>query len=162
MVGALAVGLSQFLQQAVVVGTIGVLGGTVLLWMGWGIVQTARAGALEMAQGAGGSKPSGTSLIRTGFVITVSNPYWLLWWATVGAAYYVAFSRFGPMALVVLFLVGHVALDLGWTTFLALVVGAGRGRIPVRAYQIVLGICGAFVMVMSGYFVYSGIRHLAR
>ncbi len=162
MVGALAVGLSQFLQQTVVVGTIGVLGGVVLLWMGWGIVRTARAGALEVAPQTGASTPSGSSLVRTGFLVTVSNPYWLLWWATVGAAYFVAFSQFGLLVLVVVFLIGHVALDLGWTTFLALVVGAGRGRVPVRAYRIVLGVCGAFLMAMSGYFIYSGIGYLVR
>jgi threonine/homoserine/homoserine lactone efflux protein len=102
------------------------------------------------------------SLFRAGIIITVANPYWLLWWATVGAAYFVSFARFGIAAVAALFLVGHLALDLGWTSFLALVVGAGRGRVPERVYRIVLAACGVFVMAMSVYFVYSGIGFLTR
>ena len=173
MVGALAAGLSQVLKLPAVVGAIGIVGGLVLLWMGWGIVQTARAAASGPAFAAGAGNagapgaagvrlPSRGTLVRTGLLVTVGNPYWLLWWATVGAAYLVAFSRFGIAALVVLFFAGHVALDLGWTTFLAFTVGAGRGRVPARAYQVVLGICGVFVMAMSVFFVYSGAGFLAR
>lgn len=157
MVVALAVGLNQVLRQPLVVGGIGILGGIVLLWMGWGIVKMARAGPGD-APVSGAAVPVRGNLVRTGLLITISNPYWLLWWATVGAAYFVAFSRFGIVALLVLFLAGHLALDLGWTSFLAFAIGAGRGRVPVRAYQIVLGACGVFVMAMSGYFVYSGLN----
>lgn len=166
MVAALAVGLNRFLAQPGVVGAIGVLGGLVLLWMGWGIVKASCAprpdtpGIGETSALAVEHTPG--SLIRAGMLITVGNPYWLLWWATVGAAYFVAFARFGLAAVAVLFLVGHLALDLGWTSFLALVVGAGRGRVPERVYRIVLTACGVFVMVMSVYFVRSGIGFLTR
>ncbi len=162
MVVALAVGLSQVLRQPLVVGGIGILGGIVLLWMGWGIVKTARARPVGPSPALGSDLPARGNLVRTGLVTTISNPYWLLWWATVGAAYFVAFSRFGLVVLVVFFLVGHLALDLGWNSFLAFAIGAGRGRVPARAYQIVLGACGLFVMAMSGYFVYSGIGLLLR
>lgn len=161
MVVALAVGLSQVLRQSLVAGGVGILGGIVLLWMGWGIVKMAHAGPGE-ARAPGVEAPVRGNLVRTGLLITISNPYWLLWWATVGAAYFVAFSRFGLAALVVLFLAGHLALDLGWNSFLAFAIGAGRGRVPARAYQIVLGVCGIFVMAMSGYFVYSGVGFLSR
>jgi threonine/homoserine/homoserine lactone efflux protein len=163
MVVALAAGLSRVLRLPGVIGGIGVIGGAVLLWMGWGIVRAARVPP-AYARSSDGPAPGAAPphLIRTGLLITVSNPYWLLWWATVGAAYYVAFSRFGIGALVVMFLAGHLALDLAWNTFLALAVGAGRGRVPVRALQIVLGVCGVFVMAMSAYFIYSGIGFLCR
>lgn len=160
MVGALAVGMSQVLRRPAVIGAIGILGGLVLLWMGWGIVQTARGGLAVVARASGAQAQGHANLVRAGILVTVGNPYWLLWWATVGAAYFAAFSRFGAAALAVLFLAGHLALDLGWNTFLALAVGAGRGRVPERAYRFVLGACGAFVMAMSGYFVYSGIGFL--
>jgi threonine/homoserine/homoserine lactone efflux protein len=178
MVGALVAGLSQVLRLPAVIGTIGIVGGAVLLWMGWGIVQTARAGVPGVAPavlaGDGDDREGGGtvgvagmrlgshgSLVRTGLLVTLGNPYWLLWWATVGAAYLVAFSRFGVVALVALFFTGHVALDLGWTTFLAFTAGAGKGRLSGRAYRIVLVLCGVFVMAMSGFFIYSGAGYLA-
>ncbi len=160
LLGALTLGLSQVLKQPGVLGAIGLLGGAVLFWMGLGIVKTARAGPFDamVATPASGAGPR--NLVSAGLLTTVGNPYWLLWWATVGAAYFIAFSRFGLVAVMVLFLTGHLALDLGWNSFLSLVVGAGRGRVPGRVYQVVLGICGAFVILMSGYFLYSGLRYL--
>ena len=63
-------------------------------------------------------------------------------------------------ALVGVFYAGHAALDLAWNSFLALVIGSGRGRISPGAYRVVLGVCGVFVMLMSVYFLVSGIRFL--
>ena len=161
MLGLLVLGMNRTLQRPVVVGAIGILGGAVLAWMGWGITGAAWRNRLDQpAETASGS--AGRSLVRAGLLTTVTNPYWLLWWATVGAAYFVRFTRFGPLAVAGLFFIGHLSLDLGWNSFLALVVGAGRGRIPARAFRIVLGGCGVFLIGMSLYFVYSGVDFLRR
>ncbi len=161
MLGLLVLGMNRTLQRPVVVGAIGILGGAVLAWMGWGITGAAWRNRLDQpAETASGS--AGRSLVRAGLLTTVTNPYWLLWWATVGAAYFVRFTRFGPLAVAGLFFIGHLSLDLGWNSFLALVVGAGRGRIPARAFRIVLGGCGVFLIGMSLYFVYSGVNFLRR
>ena len=159
VVAALALGLDQALKQPPVLGTIGLLGGIVLCWMGIGIVKTARAGHFDPYPAAG-NVPSGGNLVRAGLLASVGNPYWLLWWATVGATYFVAFSRFGVTAVVLLFLAGHLALDLGWMSFLAFAVGTGRGRVPGQVYRVALRVCGVFVILMSGYFFYSGLRYL--
>lgn len=163
MFGALAVGTGRILQHPAVVGTIGLAGGLALAWMGWGILQVARRG-VEMTVEPAAAGPGGASgravVVRAGLLATIANPYWLLWWATVGAAYYVLFARFGAAALLVFFLAGHLALDLGWCSLLALVVGAGRGRIPPQAYRAVLAVCGVFVMAMSLYFASFGVTLL--
>jgi threonine/homoserine/homoserine lactone efflux protein len=163
MFGALAVGTSPLLQHPTVVGTIGLAGGVVLAWMGWGIVQTARRGGAA-PPGATPAVPGGAggrgAVVRAGLLATVFNPYWLLWWATVGAAYYVLFARFGAVPLLAFFLAGHLTLDLGWNTLLASVVGAGRGRIPLRVYRGVLVVCGGFVLATSLYFASTGLALL--
>ena len=161
MLGLLVLGMNRVLQQPAVVGAIGILGGAVLAWMGWGIAGAAWRNRLDPPAEAVG-RSAGRSLVRTGLLTTVTNPYWLLWWATVGAAYFVRFTRFGPLAVAGLFFIGHLSLDLGWNSFLALVVGAGRGKIPARAFRVVLGGCGVFLIGMSLYFVYSGVNFLTR
>ncbi len=159
MLGLLVLGMNRTLQEPVVVGAIGILGGAVLAWMGWGIASAAWRNRLDPpAETASGS--AGRSLVRAGLLTTVTNPYWLLWWATVGAAYFVRFTRFGPLAVGGLFFIGHLSLDLGWNSFLALIVGAGRGKIPAGAFRIVLGGCGIFLIGMSLYFVSSGVNFL--
>lgn len=158
MLALLVLGMSRALQQPPVVGAIGILGGGVLAWMGWGIAAAAWRDRLALPQEHGAA--AGRSLVRAGLLTTISNPYWLLWWATVGAAYFVRFSRFGPLAVAGLFFFGHVGLDLGWNSFLALVVGKGRRRIPASAFRVVLGGCGLFLIGLSVYFVYSGVNFL--
>lgn len=167
MVAALGFGLSRLLGQPMVVAAIGLMGGLVLAWMGWGIVRTTRMEAVfpdpaRAPARTDGRKRSHGTLIGTGIVLTVANPYWFLWWATVGAAYYVTFSRFGALAIIVVFLAGHLALDLGWNTLLALVVGAGRGRVPEAVYRVALGVCGVSVMSFGAYFIASGVRFFIR
>ena len=161
MLGLLILGMNRVLQQPAVVGAVGILGGAVLAWMGWGIAGAAWRNRLDPPAGAA-SGSAGRSLVRAGLLTTMTNPYWLLWWATVGAAYFVRFTRFGPLAVAGLFFIGHISLDLGWNSFLALVVGAGRGKIPARAFRVVLGGCGVFLIGMSLYFVYSGVNFLTR
>lgn len=158
MLAVLAIGLGHALEQPAVIGTIGVLGGVVLAWMGWGIASAAWRDAVVLPSASAAPMGARFSLVRSGVLTTVGNPYWLLWWVTVGAGYFVVFRRFGWVALIVVFYAGHAMLDLAWNSFLALVVGSGRGRIPERAYRIVLGVCGVFVMAMSVYFLLSGLR----
>ena len=66
-----------------------------------GIADAARRNRLDPVAGPGA--PHGRSLVRAGLLTTVSNPYSLLWWATIGAAYFVRFSRFGVAAVLGLF-----------------------------------------------------------
>lgn len=161
MLAILAVGLTRVLKQPTVVGLIGVLGGMVLAWMGWGIASAAWRNVIDlMPRGNAGAGSARLALIRAGLLTTAGNPYWLLWWLTVGASYFVLFSRFGWPALIALFYVGHTALDLAWNCFLALVIGAGRGCIAPGVYRGVLGVCGVFVMAMSVYFLVSGVGFL--
>ena len=111
MLGLLILGMNRVLQQPAVVGAVGILGGAVLAWMGWGIAGAAWRNRLDPPAGAA-SGSAGRSLVRAGLLTTMTNPYWLLWWATVGAAYFVRFTRFGPLAVAGLFFIGHISLDL--------------------------------------------------
>jgi threonine/homoserine/homoserine lactone efflux protein len=166
VVVALAFGLDHTLKQPRVLGLIGACGGVVLFWMGLGIVRAAGAGRLDPypSDSHGAAAPTatvgGAGLVRAGLLVSLGNPYWLLWWATVGATYFVVFSRFGVAAVLVAFLLGHLALDLGWMSFLAFAVGAGRGRVPLGVYRGAMRFCGVFIIVMSAYFFYAGLRYL--
>lgn len=168
MLGALAAGVSTLLRQPGVVGVVGLLGGAVLAWMGWGILRAAlwgevvpaHPGVAAGAETASRARLGPAHLVRAGLVVTAGNPYWLLWWATVGTSYFLLFTRFGPLAIFLFFFIGHLALDLGWNTLLATLVGTGRGRIPPAVYRVVVGVAGLFVLAMSVYFVISGLRFL--
>ncbi len=85
--------------------------------------------------------------------------YWFLWWATVGAAYLIAFRAFG-IAGIIAFYFGHTLADWVWNNFVAFVVASGRRVLSDEIYRGILVVCGGFMIAMSVYFVTSGVNFL--
>jgi threonine/homoserine/homoserine lactone efflux protein len=157
---ALALGLSQFFRQPLVSGLIAAIGGLFLVWMGIDIVRSVAQGRMTLAGGKRDAAPAAAmSDVRTGILVSISNPYWILWWATVGAAYVVLALGYGIVGLVVLF-IGHIMSDLSWNSLLAFAVSSGRRIISDRVYRAVLVFCGAFLVVMGLGFVWAGLGFL--
>ena len=85
IVGALVGGVSRLISVDKIVGPVGIIGGGILIWMAWGAF--GQAGTIaEPAADDFGSPSRVRSLIFGGAAVTISNPYWLLWWLTVGIA----------------------------------------------------------------------------
>lgn len=160
MVVALFFGLGDLLKQNFVAGAIGILGGLFLLWMGFDIVRSAWLGrvSLNTAQHNAATQSS-TNPIVAGILTSVANPYWILWWATVGAAALVSFRAFGVPGLIA-FYVGHSLADWVWNNFLAFVVATSRRALNERLYRGVLVACGVFLIGLSFYFLNSGVEFL--
>ena len=87
-VTGLALGLGTILGQQAVVGTIAVAGGALLAWMAIGTAKTSRTAEIAMStEASGNAAPSGLGPLAAGGLATISNPYWALWWTSVGATY---------------------------------------------------------------------------
>ena len=159
MVLALVFGLGDLLKQNAVAGTIGLLGGFFLLWMGFDIVRSAWQGKVSFDTTRDVSASSSGNPIIAGILTSVANPYWILWWATVGAAYLITFRAFGIVGIVA-FYIGHTLADWVWNNVVAFVVATGRRVMTDRVYRGILIVCGAFLIALSFYFVNSGINFL--
>ena len=162
MVVALVFGLGDLLKQNAVAGTIGLLGGLFLLWMGFGIVKSAWQGkvSFDTTQRDDATRATGNPIIG-GVLTSIANPYWILWWATVGAASLITFRAFG-VAGIIAFYVGHSLADWVWSNAVAFVVATGQRGMTDRVYRGILIVCGAFLIALSFYFVSSGIGFLHR
>lgn len=174
-------GLGGLLASRPVVVTVSLVGGVVLTFMGWGMVGAAARGMrppaalTEVAPSALPQTPRGapsdaapdpTALdslgpLAAGAVATVANPYWLLWWATIGARYVGLASDKGPLILAA-FSVSHMAADVGWLFVVSASVAAGRSLLASRGYHILSFVLGVFVMTIGLYFIYSGVASWLR
>ena len=160
IVAALAVGLNRVFQQPLVSGLIALVGGVVLLWMGSGMARTAWQGGMKLSAAAGSAAPvTAAADVRTGVLVSVANPYWILWWATVGATYVVMALKLGLVGLVA-FYIGHILSDLSWNSLLAFVVSSGRRVISDKLYRTVIIVCGVFLVVMGLTFAWAGVGYL--
>jgi threonine/homoserine/homoserine lactone efflux protein len=154
LVVAIVYGIGQVLTRPAVVGGIGMVGGLVLCWMGWGMLRDARKVSLvfQEQKGVGALHPT-----WAGILSSLSNPYWTIWWATIGLTY-IAFSlKQGPLGIS-LFYMGHILADFLWFVFVSSLVHHGRRWVSDRVFQKVIGVCGALLLVFGIYFGYSGVE----
>ena len=163
LVVSIAYGLGPFLQNPWVGGFTGLVGGAFLLWMGYRLTAGAWQGQMTLASVQ--STPPSTAMrlgpMAAGALLSVANPYFVLWWATIGAGYILRVSNLNLLGIVLFYLLAHWTTDLGWLSGLSWAVASGRGRLGEGVYRGILLACGLFLVAMSLFFTYSGWQFLA-
>ncbi|HEX77467.1 MAG TPA: LysE family transporter [Dehalococcoidia bacterium] len=159
MVIALAFGLSHLLEQELVGAIIGLAGGAVLMAMGLSLVRGAGKERLSRTLGSE-RNPVGGGPILGGVLTSLANPYWVIWWVTIGAAYVLASLHRGTLGLFS-FYGGHISADLLWYSLVAFIIATGRRFINDRLYRGLLAACGLFMMGLGIYFAVGGVQTLA-
>lgn len=160
----LSFGLAAVLTTAGVTRAIGIIGGLFLVYLGWGMSRDAYLGRVELdisvakKDGASGkdSARKGMHPVTAGIFISLSNPYWSLWWATVGLEFITRSMKQGVIGLASFF-TGHILADLIWYCLIAGVVAGGRHLLNQKVYRGVLVVCGLFLIWLGGYFVFDAV-----
>ena len=155
VIALLVVGLGRVMAEPGVTGAIGIIGGLVLAWMGWGMIKSARSGSLSL-ENTGHNGRNSFGPVSAGILSTLANPYWVLWWATVGAGY-VALSQQHGLPGVILFFGGHILADLSWLLVIAGILVTGKKFISDRVYAGVVFVLGTFLVVLAVYFFRVGL-----
>lgn len=170
LVSAVAAGFGPLLRPAPVVAGIGLVGGLVLLWMA---VTMARGSAAAAQQAIGALHAGGETspqaghpggawrCVLLGAVTSVTNPYWILWWVTIGLSLLTQALQIGPFAVAAFYL-GHILADLLWYWAVAFTVSRGSSWLSIKAYRGVLLACAAFLLVMGVRFGAGGFLTLVR
>lgn len=87
-----------------------------------------------------------------GAITSISNPYFWIWWFTVGSALLIGAFQ-GGIVIALAFILGHWAADLGWYTLVSTSIHKGRFILGEREYRLTLGICGVFLVCFGGYYI---------
>jgi threonine/homoserine/homoserine lactone efflux protein len=154
MIVLIGLGFATVMAAPGVKAVVGVVGGAVLVWMGIGLLRTnphAFAERREIARGC----------VVAGLTTTVANPFWFVWWATVGAALVASAGTWG-MVGVAAFAVTHWVCDLGWLSFLSWGVFTTRRLWNPGVYRAILGVCGAVLLGFGAYFLVVGAGQVFR
>lgn len=166
MVLAIALGAARFLTEPTFAGVIGLIGGIVLVFMGVGVVRAAGGVQLQGsgdAERLGADGPSGRaylSAVLAGTFTSLSNPYWVIWWGTVGASHVTLAMHTSGRAGIAAFFTGHISADLAWYIVLAAVMTTGGKWLPPVVFGTTLRVLGVFMVAMAGYFIFSGLGFL--
>jgi len=155
LVIALLLGLAPFLRQTAVFVATALAGSAILLWMAYGMFRSLPSLRLSWD----GDERQRNHPIFSGVLLSAANPYWIIWWATIGLGYILYSWRFGLWG-VAFFFAGHILADLLWYAFVAAAVTGGRRFLTDRLYRVLIAGCAAFLVLFAGYFAWTAFQKL--
>jgi threonine/homoserine/homoserine lactone efflux protein len=99
-------------------------------------------------------------LILNGIIISVMNPYFVIWWAAVGLGLIMsAYNAYG-IAGIILFYFGHILSDFTWYFGVSLLCDRVGRFIGGKAYRMVIGALGSMLGFFAVKFILDGISLL--
>ena len=155
LLAALVLGLAPFLQRSDVFAFVAIVGGVILIWLALGMFRALPKLTLSLNPG----KTKGGSLVKDGAILSIANPYWIVWWATIGFGYVIYSWSFGIAGLV-FFFTGHILADFVWYSAVSAAVGKGRHLFTDGFYRWVIGTCAVVLILFACYFFYAGVQKI--
>lgn len=152
---ALLLGLAPLFTQEWFFIVISLAGGGILLWLAFGMLRSLPSLSLSFDAG----QTHKNNLVLTGILMSAANPYWIIWWATIGLGYILHSRQYGLWGLL-FFFTGHLLADLAWYTVISTAVGKGRTLFSDRIYRGVIAACASFLVLFACYLLYNVIHTL--
>lgn len=154
LVFGLAFGLSV-LVNSTFVRLIGIIGGIVLLILAtMQFLQASRE--IEVDQKRTPDMWQKRSGVALGVIFTALNPFFLLWWLTVGSALILEALLLGAFGGVALVFLSHIWMDYAWLGGTAAVAGRGR-NILGKWFRILLVAFGVAMTYFGITFIISAL-----
>ena len=148
----IVLGMDELLKSAKTQIVIGLAGGAFLLFMAIQMLRDIRKTDYTP------EKSYKTGPVITGFLLSVGNPYFLLWWASVGLALATEATQLGIWAFA-LFAVIHWLCDLVWLQVLSWASFKGSALLGPRSQRIVLLVCSLALFFFGLYFISRALAH---
>jgi len=126
---------------------IALAGGLALMIFGFMTVLGSRKATLAAPQG----QVIGNAYLA-GIITSAANPYFWIWWLSVGSALVLSGLSSGLLTAAV-FMIGHWGADFGWYTLVSSSLDRGRSILSEKSYRRILGICGGFLVCFGIYFL---------
>jgi len=140
-------GFAEFFTASTAQKIIGLGGGLILIYMGVQTFKAQRKTNEEYEDSRHGSFVAGA-------LATSANPYFFLWWATIGFTLTLNSSIFGLIGFL-LFAITHWSCDLVWDTFVSLTVFKSKRFWTKRVREIVFGFCFVVLVGFGAWFIIS-------
>ena len=151
LVAALVFGLAGVFKHPLVIILISFAGGAMMCRMGWDMIRSAKTLTLALETGRDG----GMHPVLAGIAVSLANPYWTIWWATIGLGYLVMGLKFGWPGILAFFS-GHIAADFAWYTLVGVGVAQGRQFLSDVSYRRLIMLCGAVLLLFGAWFFWTG------
>jgi len=135
---------SDFLRQV-----ISLIGGFMLIYMGFSM--------FKLKMNFGNNKSVEHSSLVAGIVTTGANPYFFLWWATIGLTLIVNSMFFGFIGFLI-FIVVHWLCDAGWYTLLSYSIFKSKKLLSEKLSRIIFAACALILILFGLWFIASNLK----
>jgi threonine/homoserine/homoserine lactone efflux protein len=156
LVMALALGLLTVANEPMIKLIIGVVGGAALLIFGALQIRDALVSKSDFQQGKEGGVSSKNPLI-VGLIFTGLNPYFIIWWLTLGTPLILEALAFASIAGVLMMYIAHVWMDYAWLTSIAYLAKKGTSILGTRGYRVLMIIFSLALIYYGLYFLVTSI-----
>ena len=157
LVLALALGLLAAASQPMIKDVIGLAGGLGLI--GFGVLQIDET---LKTKPQSGEKPRTRKLpassLVLGLALTGLNPYFIVWWLTIGSVLIVQALAFAAIIGVLIMYIAHVWMDYAFLTSLAYFAKKGRNIVGSKYYKAVLIAFGLILTYYGLTFILDAIK----
>lgn len=143
-------GFARFFQNNLVQFGLSVLGGGMIFWLGIAMLR-ARAGVVQRG------KDLPYNAFVAGILLSGLNPFFLLWWVTIGSMLIMKFLVLGTIGLA-LFIIVHWLCDLVWLSFVSTLVYRTKSLWGRKFQEGLFIACSLLLMGFGGWFLISGIQ----
>ena len=145
-------GFAGFFQNLTVQVVLSLLGGGMIIWLGASMFR-ARAGVVQRG------KELPYNAFIAGIITSGLNPFFLLWWATIGLLLVMRFRDFGTAGLIALTLT-HWLCDLVWLSFVSLLIYRTQRLWGKQIQEAIFTVCSLLLAGFGLWYLISGIRLL--
>lgn len=163
----IALGIATALIDPLISTVIGLIGGVILVFMGFFMAKDALGPGKENTDQVNGKtvdsaansneEESSDRILKSptvvGIILSGLNPYFIIWWLFVGGSLAIeAFSYAGFLGVVIMYL-AHVWMDYAFLSAISYFSKKGYEVIKTRGYQILLTVIGIALIIFGLDFV---------
>jgi threonine/homoserine/homoserine lactone efflux protein len=157
VVAAFFLGLLKYLENPLISKIIGILGGVFLFYIGIDILISVFRKKLKIdfksiiKKRTMNTRSTGIIILK-GILVSLMNPYWFIWWISIGAAFIIKSVQFNTLGVSSFFL-GHISADFIWYLFIGFLISTGRRFFNQKIYNGILAACSLFLFYLGVRFI---------
>jgi threonine/homoserine/homoserine lactone efflux protein len=148
MIALIVLGLSRFIENESILRWIAIAGAIILIFFGINMIRSLKGLKLSLKS----KQMSSSSLVFMGITMSAVNPFWTIWWLTIGLGFVLAAKKAGLLAIGVFFS-GHILADFGWYSAVSFMISAGKRFISDRMYKGLIAVCAVVLIGFGIYFL---------
>lgn len=160
LISVIFLGFDIVLQSAAAQIVINLLGGCFLIYMGVDMLAGSIKNSISISADTGNVKSG--NMMLTSAALSASNPYFIIWWATIGLGYMLDAAKTFGVPGVMIFYFGHFVADLSWYIFISAIVGKTRRFMKEKPYRLLVAGLGSLLILFGARFLIGAVTGIIK